>query len=142
MPKGKLTIASRKRLESRKRTTPFRKNSPVINQFECRHRATFCEWVDRQQKRGLLMLKEGETPQTATYLHFNYHAHARHASGEFKKLEIYQVLAELLIAVGRSEGLTHNMMVFYRYIASPDHSNLCVNYKSLKRQLQSMIIEY
>jgi len=139
MPRGILTIASRKRLESRKRTTPFKRNSRVINQFKPKHWKTFCLWVSKQKECKLLQLKEGEKPQTATYLHFNYHAHARHDRGEFNKTEVYQALAELLIAVEESGGLEYNMMVFYRYITSPCHSNLCVHYKILKRQITSMI---
>lgn len=142
MPRGILTIASRKRLESRKRTTPFKRNSRVINQFKPKHWKTFCLWVSKQKECKLLQLKEGEKPQTATYLHFNYHAHARHGRGEFTKTEVYQALAELLKAVGESEGLEYRKMVFYRYITSPEHSNLHVHYKALKRQLQSMFEKY
>ena len=95
--------------------------------------------MSKQKECKLLQLKEGEKPQTATYLHFNYHAHARHDRGEFNKTDVYLALVELLVAIGESEGLVHNKMVFYRYITSPEHSNLHVHYKALKRQITSMI---
>ncbi len=139
MAKGILTIASRKRLESRKRLTPFRKDSRVINQFKPAYRDIFCQWVYKQKKRKLLLLKEGETPQTLTSLRFNFRFHARHNGGEFTKTDVYLALAELLVTVRENEGLEYNKMVFCRYISSSEHSNLNVNYKSMKRQLQSMI---
>lgn len=142
MPKNVLTAASRKRLDSRKRTTPFKKNSRVINQFKSCHQATFCQWVERQQERQLLTLEEGETASNTTFLHFNYRAHARHGRGEYAKGDVYLALAELLKAVGGSSGLEHNLMVLYRYISSPDHSNLSVDYTGLKRQISSMFGEY
>lgn len=142
MARGILTIASRKRLESRKRLTPFKRNSRVINQFKPNYWVTFCQWAYKQKKHKLLTYKEGESPQTSTYLHFNYHAHARHDRGEFNKTDVYLALVELLVAIGESEGLVHNKMVFYRYISSSEHSNLNVHYKALKRQLQSMLEEY
>ena len=88
------------------------------------------------------MLKEGETPDSITFLHFNFRPHARHGRGEFCKYDVYQALAELIRQVGRLDGMMHNLMVLYRYIASSDHSNLKVHYKALKRQLQSMISEW
>ena len=141
MPKNVLTAASRKRLDSRKRLTPFKKNSRLINQFKSCHWVTFSQWVDRQRERKLLVLKEGETASNTTFLHFNYRTHARHGRGEFSKADIYLALAELLKAVGGSSGLEHNLMVFYRYISSPEHSNLCVDYKALKRQFSSIFGE-
>lgn len=139
MARNILTIESKKRLESRKRLTPFRKWSRVMNQFVRKHQGTFCQWVTTQQKRGLLMLKEGETPSDITYLHFKFRPHARHGRGEFCKYDVYMGLANLIRQVGGTEGMEHNLMVFYRYIASPEHSNLHVHYKALKRQLQGMI---
>lgn len=141
MPKNVLTAASRKRLDSRKRLTPFNKYSRVINQFKLCHQATFCQWVEQQQERQLLTLEEGETASDITSLHFNYRAHARHGRGEYSKADVYLALAELLKSVGGSSGLEHNLMVLYRYISSPEHSNLCVDYKALKRQISSMIGE-
>lgn len=141
MPKNVLTAASRKRLESRKRLTPFKKNSRVINQFKSCHQATFSEWVDRQQERKLLILKEGETASNTTFLYFNYRPHARHGRGEYSKADVYLALAELLKAVGGSSGLEHNLMVMFRFISCPEHSNLCVDYKALKRQISSMFGE-
>jgi hypothetical protein len=35
--------------------------------------------------------------------------------------------------------MKHNKMVFFRYISSPEHSNLDVDYKALKRQIQSIL---
>jgi hypothetical protein len=113
----------------------------VINQLKPKHWKTFCLWVSKQKECKLLQLKEGEKPQTATYLHFNYHAHARHGRGEFCKYDVYLALAYLIRQVGRTDGMAHNLMVFYRYISSTEHSNLNVHYKVLKRQLQSMIGE-
>lgn len=141
MPKNVLTAASRKRLDSRKRLTPFKKNSRVINQFKSCHWVTFSQWVDRQEKRKLLILNEGETASNTTYLNFNYRAHARHGRGEYSKGDVYLALAELLKAIGGSSGLVHNLMVFYRYISSPEHSNLCVDYTALKRQFSSIFGE-
>ena len=141
MPKNVLTAASRKRLDSRKRLTPFKKNSRVIKQFKSCHRVTFSQWVDRQEKRKLLSLNEGEKADSITYLHFNYRPHARHGRGEFSKGDVYLALAELLKAVGGSSGLEHNLMVFYRYISSAEHSNLCVDYTALKRQFSSIFGE-
>ena len=138
MPKNVLTAASRKRLDSRKRLTPFKKNSRVINQFKSCHWVTFSQWVDRQQELKLLTLKEGETASNTTFLYFNYRAYARHGRGEYSKGNVYLALAELLKAVGGSSGLEHNLMVFYRYISSPEHSNLCVDYTALKRQFSSI----
>ena len=141
MPKNVLTTASRKRLESRKRLTPFKKNSRMINQFKSCHWVTFSQWVDRQQERKLLILKEGETASNTTFLNFNYRAHARHGRGEYSKGDVYLAFAELLKAIGGSSGLVHNLMVFYRYISSPEHSNLCVDYTALKRQFSSIFGE-
>ena len=141
MPKNVLTAASRKRLDSRKRLTPFKKNSRVINQFKSCHWVTFSQWVDRQQELKLLTLKEGETASNTTFLYFNYRAHARHGRGEYSKGNVYLALAELLKAVGGSSGLEHNLMVFYRYISSAEHSNLCVDYTALKRQFSSIFGE-
>ena len=138
MPRGILTIASRKRLESRKRLTPFRKDSRVINQFKPDCQDIFCQWVYKQRECNLLLLEEGETPQTITCLRFNFCSRARHGRGKFAKADVYLALAELLVAVIENDGLEYNKMVFYRYISSPYHSNLHVNFKSLKRQLQSM----
>lgn len=123
------------------RLAPFRSNSRVINQFEMKKWKIFCLWVERQKERGLLELDEDESPHTITKLRFNYREHARHGQDVFNKCEAYLALAELIKDVERSEGLKHNLMVFYRYISSPDHSNLCVNFKALKRQLSSMINE-
>ncbi len=134
-----LSIASRKRLERRKRLTPFRRNSRVINQFKQNCQETFCQWVERQQKRKLLLLDDTETPWNITRLRFKYQAHARHGKGVFTKGDVYMALAELIKAIGVTEGFIHNLMVFYRYISIPDHSNLEVDYKALKRQLSSMI---
>lgn len=142
MPKNVLTTAARKRKESRKRLTPFKKNSRVMSQFKSCHWDTFCQWVDRQQERQLLILEEGETASSITSLHFNYRAHARHGRGGYSKTDAYLALAELLKAVGGSSGLEHNLMVLYRYIASSDHSNLCVDYKALKRQISCMFGEH
>lgn len=142
MPKNILTVASRKRLESRKRLTPFRKNSRVMNQFKPIHWPTVCQWVTAQQERGLLMLKEGETPDSITCLKFKFRPHARHGRGEFCKYDVYLALADLIRQVGRTEGMEHNLMVFYRYISSPDHSNLKVKFKTLKRQLSGMIRDH
>ena len=142
MPRNVLTVASRKRLESRKRLTPFRKNSRVMNQFKPEHWPTVRQWVTAQQKRGLLMLKGGETPDSITFLNFKFRPHARHGRGEFCKYDVYLALAYLIRQVGRTDGMAHNLMVFYRYIASLEHSNLKVNYRVLKRQLQSMFEEY
>lgn len=146
MPKNVLTAAARKRLDSRKRLTPFNRYSRVINLFKPCHQAAFCEWVDRQQERGLLILTDGETASNITSLHFNYQAHARHRSGKYSKTstqvfakgDVYLALAELLTAVGGAAGLEHNLMVMYRYISSPVHSNLGVDYKALKRQISSI----
>lgn len=110
-----------------------------MNQFKPEHWPTVRQWVTAQQKRGLLMLEEGETPDSVTYLHFNFRPHARHGRGEFCKYDVYLALADLIRQVGRTEGMEHNLMVFYRYTSSSEHSNLKVNYKALKRQLQSMI---
>jgi len=52
---------------------------------------------------------------------------------------VYLALAYLIRQVGRTDGMAHNLMVFYRYIASLEHSNLHVHYKALKRQITSMI---
>ena len=142
MPRNILTVASRKRLESRKRLTPFRKNSRVMNQFKPKQWPTVRQWIVKYQNSGLLTLCEDETPQTATRLQFNHMSHARHGRGVFTKGDVYQALVELICQVGRKEGLVYNEMVFYRYITSPEHSNLNVNYKSLKRQFSSMISEY
>lgn len=87
------------------------------------------------------MLKEGETPDSITFLNFKFRPHARHGRGEFCKYDVYLALADLIRQVGRTDGMIHNLMVFYRYISSPEHSNLKVKYKALKRQLQSMIGE-
>lgn len=141
MPKNVLTAASRKRLKSRKRLTPFNKKSRMINQFKLCHWETFSQWVDRQQERKLLILKEGEKADSITYLHFNYRPHARHGRGEYSKGDVYLALAELIKAIGGSSGLEHNLMVLYRYISSQDHSNLCVDYKALKRQISSIFGE-
>lgn len=138
MARGILTVASRKRLESRRRLTPFNRNSRVINQFKPDCWNIFCQWVYKQQERKLLLLNEGETPQTLTCLRFNYCSHVRHGGREFAKADVYLALAELLVSVRENDGLEHNKMVFYRYVSSPEHSNLRVGYKSLKRQLQSM----
>lgn len=113
-----------------------------MNQFKPKHWPTVCQWMITQQQSGLLMLKEGETPSSITYLHFNFHPHARHGRGQFCKYDVYLALSELIRQVGRTEGMEHNLMVFYRYIASPDHSNLNVDYKALKRQLSNMIDKY
>ena len=85
------------------------------------------------------MLKEGETPDNITFLNYKYHPHARHGRGEFCKSDIYQALADLVSEVGGTEGMEHNLMVFYRYISSSNHSNLNVKFKALKRQLSGMI---
>ena len=111
----------------------------MINQFKPEHWPTVRWWMITQQERGLLMLEEGETPDSVTYLHFNFRPHARHGRGEFCKYDVYLALADLIRQVGRADGMTHNLIVFYRYISSSEHSNLKVNYKVLKRQLQSMI---
>lgn len=142
MPKNVLTAASRKRLKSRKRLTPFKKNSRVINQFKSCHWETFGQWVELQQERKLLILKEGETADNIASLHFNYRAHARHGRGEYSKGDVYLALADLLHAVGVSSGLVYNLTVFCRYISSTEHSNLRVDYKALKRQLSGMLSEY
>lgn len=139
MPRNILTCASRKRLERKKRLTPFGKYSRVINQFKPEHRATFCQWAKKYQ--DLLGLTEDDDPSRLTRIEFKYSSHARHGRGKFSKSEVYFALAELLKAVGGSEGLKFNKMVFYRYITSPDHSNLCINYKSLKRQLSYILRE-
>ena len=123
------------------RVTPFRRNSRVINQFESKSWEIFCQWVDRHKERGLLELDKDESPHTITKLRFNYREYARHRQDVFNKCEAYLALAELIKEVGGSEGLKHNLMVFYRYISSQDHSNLRVNYKVLKRQLSPMIHE-
>lgn len=112
-----------------------------MNQFKPKHWPTVCQWMITQQKRGLLMLQEGETPSCITCLHFNFRPHARHGRGEFCKYDIYLALADLIRQVGHTEGMEHNLMVFYRYISSPEHSNLNVDYKALKRQLSNMIDE-
>lgn len=142
MPKNILTIASRKRLERRKRLTPFRSDSRVIEQFKQCHQETFIRWVYRQQRRKLLVLDEDESPSNITKLWFVYQPHARHGSGVFAKGDVYLALADLIDNIEGSDGLRHNLMVFYRYISSPEHSNLNVNYKALKRQLSSIISEY
>ena len=141
MPKNVLTAASRKRLKSRKRLTPFNKKSRMINQFKSCHWETFSQWVDRQEKRKLLILNEGETASNTTFLNFNYRAHARHGRGEYSKADVYLALAELIKAIGGSSGLEHNLMVLYRYISSLEHSNLCVDFKALKRQISSIFGE-
>lgn len=141
MAKNVLTVASRKRLQKRMRLTPFQRNSRVINQFKQKNWNTFCLWIERQKKRGLLILDKGESPHTITMLRFNYRSHARHGQDVFNKAEVYLALAELIKEVGSSEGLKHNLMVFYRYISSSDHSNLYVDFKALKRQLSKMIHE-
>lgn len=141
MPKNVLTAASRKRLDSRKRTTPFNKNSRVMSQFKSCHWVTFSQWVERQQELNLLILNEGETADNTTFLRFNFRAYARQGCGEHSKAEVYLALAELLKAVGGSSGLKHNLMVLYRYISSPDHSNLCVDFKALKRQISSIFAD-
>ena len=142
MPKNFLTAASRKRLKSRKRLTPFKKNSRVINQFKSCHWETFGQWVNLQQERKLLTLEEGETAGNIASLHFNYRAHARHGRGVYSKADVYLALAELLHAIGGSSGLVYNLMVFYRYISSTEHSNLDIDYKVLKRQLSGILSEY
>lgn len=139
MAKNILTVASRKRLERRKRLTPFRSDSRVVEQFKQCHQETFIRWVFRQQWRKLLVLDKDETPSDITKLRFVFRPHARHGSGVFTKGDIYLALAELIDSIEGSKGLKHNLMVFYRYISSPEHSNLNVNYKALKRQLSSMI---
>jgi hypothetical protein len=80
-----------------------------------------------------------ETPRNITRLRFNYQPHARHGKGVFTKADAYLALAELISEVGGTKGLMHNLMVFYRYISTQEHSNLGVDYKALKRQLSSMI---
>ena len=142
MAKNILTIASRKRLERKKRLTPFRSDSRVIEQFKRCHQDTYILWVLRQQRRKLLLLDEEETPRSITKLRFVFRPHARHGSGVFTKGDVYLALADLIDNIEGSDGLRHNLMVFYRYISSPEHSNLNVNYKALKRQLSSIISEH
>lgn len=86
----------------------------------------------------MLGLSDDDDPSELTYIRFNYHQHARHSAEDFNKSKVYLALAELIKAVGGSEGFKYNKMVFFRYISSPEHSNLRIDYKSLKRQLQSM----
>ena len=139
MPRNILTIASRKRLERRKRLTPFKRNSRVINQFKQYHWDTFCRWVGKQHERKLLRLNDGDSPDNITKLNFIFQPHARRGSGDFTKSEVYEAIAELINEVGGSDGFKYNLMVFYRYISSQEHSNLHVDYKALKRQLSSML---
>ena len=109
----------------------------MIDQFKPRHWKTFRLWAKRHQ--ALLGLTDDDDPGTLTYIRFKYKSYARHDRGEFAKGVVYLALAELIIEVGGTEGLKHNEMVFYRYITSPEHSNLDVDYKALKRQIQSIL---
>lgn len=113
----------------------------MINQFTPKCHDIFCQWVNKQRERKLLLLDESDTPQTITCLRFNYVAHARHGRGRFSKSDVYLALAELIRVVEKTDGFEHNKMVFYRYISSQEHSNLHVDFKALKRQLQSIFEE-
>lgn len=123
-----------------KRVAPFRRNSRVIDQFKPRHWKTFRLWAKKHQT--LLGLTDDDDTGTLTYIRFKYKSHARHDRGEFAKGDVYLALAELINEVGGTEGLKHCEMVFYRYISSPEHSNLDVDYKALKRQIQSALQRY
>ena len=87
----------------------------------------------------LLRLNDGDSPDNITKLNFIFQPHARRGSGDFTKSEVYEAIAELINEVGGSDGFKYNLMVFYRYISSQEHSNLHVDYKALKRQLSSML---
>lgn len=109
----------------------------MIDQFKPRHWETFRLWAKRHQK--LLGLTDDDDSGTLTYIQFQFKPHARHGRGEFAKGDVYLALAELVSEVGGTEGMKHNEMVFFRYISSPEHSNLDVDYKALKRQIQSIL---
>ena len=135
MAKNILTAASRKRLKSRKRLTPFRRDSRVINQFKPDYWDIFCQWAYKQQDRKLLILEKDLTPKDVTFLRFNFRAYARHNKGVYTKTDVCLALAELINAVGGTSGMKQNLMVFYRYITSPEHTNLCVDYTAMKRYI-------
>lgn len=109
----------------------------MIDQFKPRHWETFRLWTERHQ--ALLGLTDDDDPARLTFIWFQFKSHARHGRGEFAKGDVYLALAELVSEVGGTAGLKHSEMVFYRYISSSEHSNLGVDYKALKRQIQSIL---
>lgn len=55
-----------------------------------------------------------------------------------KKKELILEIAKFLIAIGKGEGLKVKMSVFVRYLASNEHSNFSLKYRSLNTLIYRM----
>ena len=55
-----------------------------------------------------------------------------------KKKELILEIAKFLIAIGKGEGLKGKMSVFVRYLASNEHSNFNIKYRSLNTLIYRM----
>lgn len=55
-----------------------------------------------------------------------------------KKKELILEIAKFLIAIGKGEGLKGKMSVFVRYLASNEHSNFGLKYRSLNTLIYKM----
>lgn len=55
-----------------------------------------------------------------------------------KKKELILEIAKFLIAIGKGEGLKGKMSVFVRYLASNEHSNFGLKYRSLNTLIYRM----
>ena len=55
-----------------------------------------------------------------------------------KKKELILEIAKFLIAIGKGEGLKGKMSVFVRYLASNEHSNFNLKYRSLNTLIYRM----
>lgn len=55
-----------------------------------------------------------------------------------KKKELILEIAKFLIAIGKGEGLKGKMSVFVRYLASNEHSNFSLKYRSLNTLIYRM----
>ena len=56
-----------------------------------------------------------------------------------KKTEFILIIAEFLSLIGKGDGLKCKMSVFIRYLASNEHSNFCLKYRSLNTLIYRML---
>lgn len=56
-----------------------------------------------------------------------------------KKTELILLIAQFLLSIGRGKGLKCKMSVFIRYLASNEHSNFCLKYRSLNTHIYRML---
>ena len=119
----KATREEQRRVQRKKRRTPFNSSTKLIQLVDKRHYGDIVQLVRRLNP----YLKDGERGVfVLTKLDFDLERLS------MKRQFVIDELAILLAKLQRVKGLLCKQSVFIRYFASPDHCNLGISEKSLK----------